>query len=210
MRTTRMKTCPDVLKWNSSLHSIHNCHPEPMKLPAGSWLGRVLIPQFSIKTFTGWTLTSASHFGLPSSPYSHSLISSFPFQSSPLPAPKVPSMVKITSDASGWVVWPELCVFLCVFDLHVVFRCLRGYPITSSIWCGQPLWLVCGRGEEDERSDWESPVCIFSTGVFALLCPLGSTKENNIGKIVFRVQRAPGDPLHTSLLAGNNVHWQEK
>lgn len=81
-------------------------------------------------------------------------------------------MVKITADTSGWVVWPKLCV--CYYVCLIFMLCLDVWGDILS----PPVFGVvstCGRcvvGEGDERRDKESPVCVFITGVFAILCPL--------------------------------------
>lgn len=82
---------PNVLNWNSSLYSIHNCRPSAVKFPPSPWLGCILSPHFSIKTFTSLTLTSAWRppfllhlFSLTHTPHHHP-------RSYPHPKPKVPN-----------------------------------------------------------------------------------------------------------------------
>ena len=89
-----------------------------------------------------------------------------------------------------------------------------GYPITSSIWCGQPLWsvsvcvlvCVCGWvGGRGMKTEWVSLVCVFITGVFALLLPLRVSLRETILRRLFLGCRGTlidceRDPLSLSLL----------
>lgn len=79
-----------------------------------------------------------------------------------------------------------VCVCFAAFDLHVVFRCLRGYPITSSTWCGQFLRSVCGR--RGKRGEGRGELCLYF--LHGCICSLSSseglTQGNNIVKIVLR------------------------